>query len=314
MRADALILIAIFVSLAAAPAAAEPPGQTERDVAREITRSGAEYYDNGDWEKAQEHFHRAYELIKAPTLALMEARALVKLGRLVQASEAYARAANAVDQNNEPYRKAAADARTELSTLRQRVPTIRVVVPSDDALLEVRVDGKVVAKEALGSPVAVDPGTHVVAISRPGSADRWESIRVGEGEERTLRVEAARPMANARGKDDSPSPALKPVMWTAFGVGGAGIAVGVVTGALALDRKATLDRACAGTTCPPSASSDLDSFHELRTASTIGYLVGVAGIATGTVIFATMPRRANSATLSPFVSPSHSGILVAGNF
>src|SRR5258708_39655299 len=91
MRARAVALIVFALSMAK-PVAADAPTQSERDVAREIAQTGAGYFDQGDWERAREHFHRAYDLVKAPALALMEARALVKLGHFVQATEAYGRA------------------------------------------------------------------------------------------------------------------------------------------------------------------------------------------------------------------------------
>jgi len=112
-------------------AIAETPTSAERDVARVIAQSAAGYYDAGEWERAREHFRRAYDLVKAPTLALMEARALVKLGRLVEATEAYQRAMNInADETNIPFRKAATDARAENDALRRRIPSIRVFLRS----------------------------------------------------------------------------------------------------------------------------------------------------------------------------------------
>ena len=66
-----MVSFALFI---ARVAAAEIPTQSERDVARSIAQTGAGYFDNGDWERAREHFDRAYDLLRAPTLALMEAR------------------------------------------------------------------------------------------------------------------------------------------------------------------------------------------------------------------------------------------------
>jgi len=87
-------------------------------------------------------------------------------------------------------------------------------------------------------------------------------------------------------------------MWTAFGVGGVGVVVGIVSGALALERK-----------------SDLRAYRNLRTASTVGYVVGVAGLGTGAVMLATMPRESKTSTrVGGFVSPSYSGVALAGAF
>ena len=57
-----MISFALFI---ARMAAADAPTQAERDVARSIAQTGAGYFDTGDWERAREHFHRAYDLLKA---------------------------------------------------------------------------------------------------------------------------------------------------------------------------------------------------------------------------------------------------------
>jgi hypothetical protein len=293
--------------------AADVIAQPEREAARAITRSGAEYFDAGDWERAREHFHRAYALIKAPTLALMEARALVKLGRFVEATEAYARAMNVTtDEASEPFRKAASDARTESSALQRRVPLLRFEIRSSPA--EVRVDGQALSMSQLRSGVALDPGTHVIAVTRRDNAETWETVTVREGEVRTFAIEPAPQAQNDRTSPSSRS-SLRPFTWAAFATGGAGLAVGIVSGVLAVDRKAELDRMCAGGTCPPAAARTLDSYDGYKTTSTVGYVAGFVGVATGVVLLVvTSPGSAPPARVGTFLSPTQSGIVVTGGF
>src|SRR5260221_3586933 len=163
-------LLAAILALSAGHAAhADDSSRTDKDVARDIAKRGAEYYDDHDWEQAREHFHRAYQIVRAPTLALMEARALVRLGRLAEATEAYSRAATA-SEDNETYRKASVDARAELANLIPRVPSIQILVPQTAPRPSVRVDGTSVVGV---TPMPVNPGTHVVTVSRPGMPDSW---------------------------------------------------------------------------------------------------------------------------------------------
>ncbi len=314
MKAIAL-LPAVFALCVCPLARGENPTRTEKDVAREIARRGSEYFDEGAWERAREHFHRAYRIVRAPTLALMEARSLVHLGRLLEATDVYQRAVEVpFDDSNEAYRRAAVQAREELAALREKVPSVRVVAPADEPQPEVRVDGNLVSST---SPTPVDPGTHVVSISRQGLPIRWDTVTVREGEERIVRLEPVRPAKQepvALSRGDSSS-ALQPLMWSAFAVGGVGLATGIVSGALALERKSDLDRVCTDDACPPDAQSDLRAYRNLRTASTIGYVVGVAGLGTGAVMLAITPReRKVPAKLGGFVSPSYSGIALAGAF
>jgi hypothetical protein len=314
MRSRAFAVILFGLSMART-AAADAPTQAERDVAREIARTGAGYYDDRDWERAREHFHRAYELVKAPTLALMEARALVKLGYFVEATEAYTRAmSGGADETNEPFRRAAVDARAENDALQRRVPSIRVMLREEDSPTEVRVDGQVVSKDALRSAMRLNPGTHVIAMTRRGSPVRWESVTLGEGEERTIAVEPPPQVVADLAPHSSGSP-LRPFMWTAFATGGAGLAVGIVTGVLAVDRKAKLDEMCTEQACPPAAEATLASYRDYKTVSTVGYVAGFVGVATGAVLLAVTPRAsARRPQVGAFVSSTQSGVVVAGDF
>ncbi len=308
MRTSALLAFAMTLS-AARDVAADGPWRTERDVARDIAHRGAEYFDDGDWERAREHFHRAYEIVQAPTLALMEARALVKLGRLAEATDAYAKAAGApADEGNEPYRRAASAARVELATLATKVPSIRVLFPELGPRPSVRVDGTPVVGS---TSMSVNPGTHVITVSRPGLPESWQTITLAEGEQRAIALEAPPPNADSA----KPARPLSPLMWTAFGVGGAGVIAGVVTSAVALSHKSKLDDVCNGTTCPPGYEDDVRDYHHWRDASIASYLVGVAGLAGGAVILATTPKRSgDSARLRASVSPSGPRLVFEGAF
>ena len=68
---------------------------TARDLARSLADQGANAYAQEDYAHAQVLFARAYGLVPAPTIALLEARALVKLGRWIEATRTYRRASEA---------------------------------------------------------------------------------------------------------------------------------------------------------------------------------------------------------------------------
>ena len=306
MKTRVLIATALMLS-AGASARADGNWRTDKDVARDIARRGAEYFDEGDWERAREHFHRAYDIVKAPTLALMEARALVQLGRLAEATDVYAKATVANDESNEPYRRAASEAREELEALSPRVPSIRVVFPDNEPRPLVKIDGY----PLVGStPVAVNPGTHVITIARSGVPESWQSVTLGEGDQRAVTIETV--LVDQAGANSSRS--LSPLMWTAFGVGGAGLATGIVTGALALGKKATLDQACDGPACPPGLEDDMRDYRRWRTVSIVGYLVGAAGIAGGAVILATKHPSGSGTRVRATVSYGGPSVFLEGAF
>jgi tetratricopeptide (TPR) repeat protein len=262
-------------------------------VARDIARSGAAYYDEGAWEQARDHFHRAYQLIAAPTLALMEARALVNLGRLVQAFAVYDLAVTRLaDPANEAYRKASQVALEERELLRRRIPTVRVQLPIGTSG-SVRIDGVVIDAASLRSKLALDPGTHALEL-QSGGVKGWVSVTLSEGDDRVLQL----PFAS----DDQVAALAarqRVAMWSALIVGTAGAALGVTAGAIASGQ---------------ATAADGPAEHGWSAASTLGYVLGTAGVATGIWLFATLPRAKTSPRVAAVVSAHGPELLVAGAF
>jgi hypothetical protein len=85
----------------------------------------------------------------------------------------------------------------------------------------------------------------------------------------------------------------KTLGWTAVGVGGAGILFWTVTGILALGKKAELDDSdnCQNDRCARVEQDSVDSYHSLRTLSTVGFVTGAVFGATGAVLLLTGPKR-----------------------
>ena len=100
--------------------------------------------------------------------------------------------------------------------------------------------------------------------------------------------------------------------YVAFGVGGAGLAVGSVFGALALSKRGNLNSACVDKVSPPSEQSNIDSAHTRGNVSTVGFIVGGVGIAVGAtwLLWPNPPRpRADvGLVLRPFVSLNSAGV------
>jgi hypothetical protein len=80
-------------------------------------------------------------------------------------------------------------------------------------------------------------------------------------------------------------------VYVAFGVAGAGLIVGGITGALAFSKAAD----CPNKVC--ETQSDLDSAKSMATISTVGFGVGIAGVAVGTILLLT--GKNSSETASP---------------
>ena len=214
------------------------------------------------------------------------------------------------------------DCARRLNEAVEATPTIVFVVRdaagNDATGVQVTVDGQTVAGSA-GAPVEVDPGEHTFAFEEgdrlateerrlvliEGVKGRRETVVLGEMAARTT-------LATPSGGQAGFGP--PPLAWVAFGVGGAGLAAGVIAGLVADGKHSTLQGECNNTTntCASQYAGDLGGFHAARTWSTVGYVVGALGVAGGAALWLTAPRARRATTASVWVGPASAGI--AGSF
>jgi hypothetical protein len=310
------------------PGLAQDTDDSTRNAARNLAGQGKESFASGRFDEARDLFHRAYTLVAAPTIALYEARALVKLHRFVEAEEAYMKALRTkLDPGaSEQFRTAVTDAESELLALRPNIPRLTIVVSgggAEDPGLVVLLDGAPVKHAVLGVETPADPRDHELTATAPGGQPAALKFSLAEKEQK--RVEIAVPA----GSDVAAAPAAPPAAPAAAaapdgasrqkilgfvvgGVGVAGLATGLVTGAMATSRYSEAEGACRDHVCMAgSAGADaLQSFRSLRTVSTIAYIVGGVGLAAGATILFTAPSQQapRSAGLHPWVGASAVGL------
>jgi hypothetical protein len=113
--------------------------------------------------------------------------------------------------------------------------------------------------------------------------------------------------------------------YVAVTVGGVGLAVGVVSGVLAMQTGSELETQCPGGVCVPKNQAQrsehqqqLDQYSLFKTASTIGFSVGVAGLAAGAYLLfiAKDPQPGAVGSRSPRLVPliGMRSLGVAGSF
>ena len=181
---------------------------------------------------------------------------------------------------------------------------------------QVTIDGQVVPTAALGLKRPVDPGSHQVKVSADGYIATEATFQVGEGgaTEAKLKMDKApggavagpAPGPTEPGPDTGPkngggskTPAL-----IAFGVGGAGLLVGAITGIIAIGKHGDLKDKCnSDGNCPNNLQSDVDSYKSMGTISTIGFIVAGVGGATGVVLLLTAsPKESATAGSSRYAT------------
>lgn len=309
-----LVLAAISVATSTRVFAAEPTS-ADRETSRSLYSDGMSALETRAFERAERSCRGAYALVKAPTAAVCFARALEGLGRLIEARDIYLEAARSPIATTEPpiFATSRDTARVEAGKLQSRIPTVLLVVsgPDEAASLGVTIDGTPVAPDTVRLPRKLDPGLHAIVVTSPGfQAARLEAT-LADAEVKRISVDLKREGTVVSASAPSNNHSLA---YVAFGVGGVGLIVGVVTGIVAGSKHSTLAGECDNTsnTCAPTYENDLDSFHTWRTVSTIGYVIGAAGLVGGAVLWFTASpttRPANAARAGLWFGPASAGIV-----
>ena len=348
----ARLLVAVCLCLPAtvvAAAAPAPIDEASRAAAREIGYAGVEAYRAGDYVTANERLDRAFAILRVPSLGLWSARALVKLGKLIEAQERYLEVDRLPISVGDPViqQQARADAHQESAELAPRIPRLIVRVEGAPAAeVTVTIDDVAVVPALLGESRPINPGRHLIVAVRGGARTALE-LTLGEAARETalLRLTsnpateaAVAPAAVAPapivapGGDAANSPARAPeaevagsdarsrrVLGTAMAAaGGVGLLGGALAGVLALVKRNDLSASgdCADQVCTPSQRGAVDTYNGLRTWSSVGLLAGAALATAGIVLLATSPPRAESAsaTVSLGFGVGPGAAFVRGNF
>lgn len=306
------------------PAGAQELDDASRTAARALGTSGLEAFEGGRYQEASDKLEKAYAIARVPTLGLWSARALAKLGRLLEAAARLEEAANIelAEGEQELQRRAKTEAREELATLQSRIPQLVVEVegaPPDQ--VSVTIDGKPDTQLVVGEKLQVDPGRHRIQATY-GESTLQQEIQLAEGDARTLVLpfsgNAAAAAAPTEGGEDpsslemdkhggaSASP-LKAFGWVSLGLGGVGLVVGGVAGVITLGKKSDIEDnpRCNGNRCAPSEQDVVDSYRSARSISTVGFIAG--GVLTAAGVTLLITQSANGADTQAFIGPGTIG-------
>jgi hypothetical protein len=324
--------------------------EVDRQQARALALQGYEALQRKDYATAESCFRRADQLVHAPTLVLDHARSLVGLGRLVEAHERYELVLREGVSPTAPrsWKRAFEEAGDEIEALKPRLAWLTVTVVGPDKPV-VFIDGRRVPAAAVGVPRAVNPGHRTVSARARGYYQKQQELILADGQRLTLEFrltprppsepeepEETAPAAVAAteasteeeiaptvsgGPPPPPGGVRRTLGYVAMTVGGVGLVVGGVTGVLALNARSDLSHQCPNRVCVPlnegertRDSEDIDRYDLFRTASSIGFGVGVVGAVAGTYLLffgrgeESAKIVANRVTLTPLLGPGRVGL------
>jgi hypothetical protein len=318
-RARLLVLVAACGAAAPQPAFAQ--SSRDRAAARSAADAGADAYEQGHYERSLELFTKAEQLLHAPPHLLYMARSFEKLGRLVEAREAYLKIINEQLPANAPpaFKAAHAQADTELSNVEGRIAYVTVIVQGTDAKQAVvTLDHTDLPVAEADIPIPTDPGTHVFSAHTSRTKTNEVSVTLRDGAKQTVNLLLPDAPADAPPVGDNPppldgggkgQPPRKDRPATSRGTSGQAVAgyVGLGVGAVGIGlgtyfiisstntrNKATAEFACDmqqpnGCSDPQIAdirAKDKDA-DKTRALSIVSYSVGGAAAITGLVLLLT---------------------------
>jgi hypothetical protein len=216
------------------------------------------------------------------------------------------------------------------------VPHVTLVVRDAPAGTTVKWDDLVFNLPALGVPLPVNPGDHVVTTQAAGHAAATIRVTVHKSERKEVALKIGPKLAPkepaavaaASASSNKPAPLPSPTeeeiqdskdeaasrrvwLYGTGAIGVVGVVVGTVTGAVVLGKKGTVDDNCEGTRCNAMGKDAADSAQSLGTVSTIGFGVGIAGLATAAMLALTEPKSPNEArTWTPLVAQQKDGVVL----
>lgn len=326
--------VAIASTLAAPGAARADSTAAETAAARTLGQDGIMLADQGKCAQAIEKLDRAEKLRHAPTTAVRLGECEINTGKVIAGTERLQRLIREGLPNNPPKSFVSAMERAQkvLDAGLPKIASLRVTLKAPkDAKPSVTVDDEPMKDALVGTDSPVDPGPHVVTAKATGFLTATEKIELKDGETRgiTLTLQAdpnykpepppkpitsptTPPTGNPPVNADTSSQGTSYLPWIAFGVGAVGLGVGAVTGIIVAGKKSDLDAGCqADGRCPPSQQSTLDSANTMATVSTIGFIVGGLGVATGIVLLVTKPGSSTGSAkpgARPIVGVGYAGV------
>lgn len=299
------------------PGVAVGQTKTEIEMARNLMDEGDAKLEHGDLRGALRSYRAAHTIMNVPTTGIEVARTEVKLGHLAEARKVALDVVRmpAKPQEPKPFVEARSDAQLLADALETRIPRLTVVVKgaSETAQIDIKVDGRLVPSEDVRSPIAVDPGKHELSVSVAGGEPQLKTVKVVESQKITVTFGDG----VVASSDEKPPRKMSPLVFVGFGVGGAGIIAGAITGAISFSRAGEVEAICPGGSCGTQADLDKakptnDSAFLLANVSNVAFAVGVIGVGlgvTGLVMSRSEPAPSeNARTWHVYVAPNGAGI------
>jgi hypothetical protein len=307
-------LVSAILTLGAFPLWAQSDKELAR--ARQLYNQGLTQEAAGDWAGALATFEDVAKLKMSPQVRFHIARSKEHLGRLNEALGGYRLAEYEASQLGDKAQDLLREVQSAREALEKRVPKLVIDRGEGAAAAKIELDGVALGASQIGSEINTDPGPHQVVGVLPGGRRFTQTVELGEGETKHVRLDlpaaaAAEPTAEPPTTPQADEPASSDTTaavttdsgsalpWVIGGIGVASLAASAVFYTLKNNAEDELESGCLGRTCPDTLEDTQSKGETYATLTGVTLGVGVVGVGVAVVMLLTNrssgPERADRA-------------------
>jgi len=315
----------------------------EKATAEAVFEEGMRLIKQGNFAEACPKFEMSQRVEPAVGTMLYLAECYENTNRTASSWAMFREAASLAETSNQVERMKTAQARAK--RLEPRLAWLTIDVPKEAAVpgLQIRRNGVLLSPELSGTATPVDPGEVLVEVSAPGHLPYSTKVKVPAKGRVSLPIPALQaapesapvapavvaPPASAppaAANSSSPPPASappapatvehrSPVPWIVGGAGVVALGVGTVFGLKAMSNADDARKLCPNDHCYDQAGQKAaDDAHTQATISNVAFIVGGAAVATGVVLYFTLPKQRTQVGMVPMADQTSLGLSLRGKF
>ncbi len=313
----------------------------ESSRAQVAYEEGVEQFRAGNFAAACDFLAESYHLEPLPGVLFTWATCELRADRIASAAAHYAAFLEFVARLPAADRLAQEERRRVAQRERARIlpdiPSLTITVAAEALHTStVHRDGLLLASEALGADVAVDPGEHVIDFDAADGSHAQQRVLLAKREHKTIVLGFAQARAVVQPAPTAPVAPVAPIaarpgpggsrrsllpwVYVSAGVGAAGVLTGSIAGLLALRDKHVVDDECHGAACSARGKDAADRAGLESNFSTVGFAAGIGGVLTSAILYAVDKSRHRSTAQSaprrpwPALALSPTALGVGGEF
>jgi hypothetical protein len=236
-RSSFVASMALALTLGVSGLAHAEPTVKEREKAAKLQAAGDKAAKAGKVDEAIDKHREAWSIAPNPVLGLALGKELTKVGKYVEAQDILF-AVGSLDvpvKDSAKHKAAATEAAERANALDEKIATVEIMIDGGTMDVALKIDGNDYDLSGKKSKIKLDPGKHVIEVSRGDSSEK-KTVDLEEKGRTKLKFKL-KPIKSKGGEDaaepvDEPTPVPKGSSaapgwaWAAFGTGVAGVVVG----------------------------------------------------------------------------------------